>query len=92
MESPFTSPFMYELSSVDDIDELYSELTFAHPKIVVTPDGASWEVWVDTEDETMKLHRLRGQNGCVQIEAESHAHAYSFLEGGVVGFTLETVD
>jgi hypothetical protein len=50
----------WHLRSIDDVDELYSALSFSDPKMIVTPDGSVWEVWVDTEDETMQLHRLSG--------------------------------
>ncbi|WP_374455941.1 hypothetical protein [Nocardioides sp.] len=92
MDNTFDGPFTWHLNSQDDIDELRSELSFANPKLVVTPDGAVWEVWVDTEDDTLQLHRLRGQNGCIQIEAESLTHALSLLQGGAVVYTIEVDD
>ncbi|GIM64627.1 hypothetical protein Pve01_94980 [Planomonospora venezuelensis] len=82
----------WHLRSIDDVDELYSALSFSDPKLIVTPDGSVWEVWVDTEDETMQLHRLRGQSGCRQIEADSLQHAFSFLQDGAVVHTIENTD
>ena len=84
MDTNFGAQFAWVLTSIDDLEELYSDLMYMPPAIIITPDQGVWEVWVDLDYETFQLHRLAGQHGCRQIEAESFAHAFTYLQGGRV--------
>lgn len=73
------------LDSVDAIDELYSDLLYANPVWVRTPDARRWEVWVYSGDETLQIRHL--DDPCAegwQHEPESFEDAYRYLRGGVV--------
>lgn len=76
------------LNSADDIDELYSNLLGLPPKLVATPDGVVWEVWIDSGDldanAVMQLHRLGGEDGCRTIETTTFDEAFHYLNGGFV--------
>ena len=76
------------LNSVDDVDELYSDLLGMPPKIIVTPDGVVWEIWVDSDDldkeSLMQLHQLGGEDGCRQLETASFEAALHLLADGFV--------
>lgn len=72
------------LDSVDDVDELYSNLLYAAPAHVLTPDQRSWKVWVFSNDETLQIRHLDEPcaNGW-QHEPTSFEDAYRYLRGGV---------
>lgn len=73
------------LDSVDAIDELYSDLLYAAPVWVRTPDARRWEVWIYSKDETLQIRHLDDpcRDGW-QHEPDSFVDAYRYLRGGVV--------
>jgi hypothetical protein len=83
--SPGTS---WILTTVDDVDELYSNLLYMPPKIVQTPDGQQWEVWAeDTRGVRIELQRLNSDGACGEVlVVDSFARAFNYLSGGRVVF------
>jgi hypothetical protein len=69
------------VDDVDDVDELYWELMFMPSKVVLTPDGRMWEVWVDLDDEALVVNELDAPGGR-QLEFGSFTKAFKLLAGG----------
>lgn len=77
-EPPFCT-----LDSADAVDELYSELLYGPPALVLTPDERRWNVWVFHKDETLQLIHLDApcERGW-RHEPTSFADAYRYVRGG----------